>query len=378
MPLKILLLSTIILTLFSCSEPEEVVKIIEQPIAKSKISPLVKARLYKKLNTYFTDQNKYHGFNGSVLIAKNNEVVFKGYYGKADFSSKTLLDSSYSFQLASLSKQFTAAAIVILQQKGKLQFDDTITKYFPDFHYNKATIRQCLNHTAGLPKYFWVAEHKWDNDYAPTNMQMMEMFEDDDVLPYFSPGHKYAYSNTAYFVLASIIEKVSGMSYAEFLKKYIFEPLQMNNSYAYSYSYDKVVDKQLFGYRRSGRRFIKVPGTINDAIVGDKNVYSNIDDLFKWYIALNNNSIIADSNLIQMYTEGTTFKGYSIPYGFGFHIDKENNIIYHNGKWNGFRNSFRQYRDDKVLIIVLEHSSYRGFSAFVNNVKAIVDTYNFD
>lgn len=369
---------SIILILGSCGEEKRKPKAkIREITVESQLSVSAKKALAKKMDKYFVDQAKYHRFNGSVLIAKKNEVIFSGNYGIANFSSKEKLNESSIYQLASLSKQFTAAAIVLLQQEGKLAYSDTITKYFPDFHYNKVTIQQCLNHTAGLPNYYWIAEHKWENKYPPTNEQIMEMMEDDDVMPYFSAGAKYAYSNTAYMVLASVVEKISGISFADFLKENIFNPIGMNDSYVYSFTYDKERENQLYGYRKQGRRYIKIPGTINDGVVGDKNVYSTVYDLFKWYKVLNSNKLISDSSRANMYSLGKTSRGYEIPYGFGFHIDEKNNIVYHNGKWNGFRNTFRQYPDDDILIIVLEHSSYRGFSAFVNSIKGIVDEFDY-
>jgi len=377
----LLILVSFMMFLSSCDEPEEIiVEKIPEVQELGHISVKAKKALYGKLDAYFTDQQKHHYFNGSVLIVKKNQVIFEGDYGIADFSKKTKLDTSYSYQLASVSKQFTAAAIVLLQQQAKLQFDDSITKYYPDFHYSKATIRECLNHTAGLPKYFWIAEHKWEKEYPPTNQQMMQMMEDDDVLPFFSPGRKFAYSNTAYLVLAALVEKISGMSYAQFLNKYIFEPIGMSHSYVYSYTYDELRKNQLWGYRRNGRRYIKIPGTVNDAVVGDKNVYSSPADLFKWYKVLNSGKLISDSNRVQMYSLGKTSSDHQIPYGFGFHIEKElgHKVIYHNGKWNGFRNTFRQYPDNDLLIIVLEHTSYRGFSAFIKSVKRIVNSYDYD
>ncbi len=366
--------------MLSCGEPEiEVKEVSFSHVKENHISDSIKNILKNELDPFLKDQNRYHGFNGSVLIAKNKEVIFKGDFGKANFSTKEIIDSSYSFQLASLSKQFTAAAIVLLQQDGKIDYDDTITKYFPNFHYSKATIRQCLNHTAGLPKYFWIAEHKWSKDHYPTNMEMMEMMEDDDVMQYFSPGAKYTYSNTAYFVLASVIEKVSGMSYSKFLEKRIFGPLQMNNSYAFSHSYDKVKPNQISGYRPVGGRYRIIPSTINDAILGDKNIYSNKDDLFKWYLALNSSDLFNDTNRTLIYTKGKTNRGYEIPYGFGFHIEEidGHKVIYHNGKWNGFRNGFKQYPDEDLLIIVLEHSSYSGLNAFVNRIKNTVNSHSY-
>ena len=132
-------------------------------------------KVNQKLDSLFNRFNKRHDFHGSVIIANNGKVLFKNHYGFADFRQKTKINDHSVFQLASVSKQFTATAILILFEEGKLGLDDKVIKFFPDFPYQEVTVRQLMNHTSGLPKYFWLAEHKWDKDHSPSNYEMMEM-----------------------------------------------------------------------------------------------------------------------------------------------------------------------------------------------------------
>ena len=119
----------------------------------------------KKLDSIFKRVNKRHDFHGSVLVAKNGKLIFTNEYGYADFNKKTKLDKNSIFQLASVSKQFTATAVLILFERGMIGLDDQVIKYFPEFPYEKITIKHLLNHTSGLPKYFWLAEHKWKKEF---------------------------------------------------------------------------------------------------------------------------------------------------------------------------------------------------------------------
>ncbi len=154
----------------------------------------------------------------------------------------------------------------------------------------------------------------------------------------------------------------------------------MSNSYVYRFGYDTIDEDQLYGYRLyRGWKHIKIPGTVNDAITGDKNVYSTVDDLFKWINGLNAGKIISKNTLDQMYTKGITKYGKKVPYGFGFRIDDKNEekVIYHYGKWNGFSTSIKQYTDSEITIITLEHSNYRSMNNLNETVKKIVED-NFD
>ena len=334
----------------------------------------------EKLDSVFKRFNKRHDFHGSVLVAKNGKLIFSNQYGYANFSKKQKLDNNSTFQLASVSKQFTAASILILFEKGLLKLDDKVTKYYPDFPYEDVTIKHLLNHTSGLPQYFWLAEHEWKNKKAPTNSEMMKMLAEYKLQHYFKSGSRFDYSNTGYFVLASLVEKISKESYRDFVEKNIFKPLGMSNSYVYRFNQDDIEENQLYGYRvYRGWKHIKIPGTVNDAITGDKNVYSTVDDLFRWINGLNSGKIISQNTLDQMYTKGETKYGRKVPYGFGFRIDDKNEekVIYHYGKWNGFSTSIKQYTDSEITIITLEHSNYHSLNHLNETVKKIVED-NFD
>ncbi len=331
-----------------------------------------------KLDSLLKRINKIDDFHGAILVAKGKKILYQNEIGFADFKNRMPLNEESIFQLASVSKQFTAAAIMLLSERNKIKLTDTVNAYFPDFPYEDVTIENLLNHTAGLPKYFWVAEHKWQKNKAPTNSEMMALLESSNVLRFYKPGRKFDYSNTNYLVLASIVEKVSGTSFSSFLKSNIFEPLQMKHSYVYSFENDSIKENQLDGYRLyRGRSHLKIRSTINDAIVGDKNVYTTIEDLFKWTLGLNTEKLLTKESLALMYAKGETVNGREVPYGFGFRIDtKRQKRIYHHGKWNGFSSGLTRYLEDDLIVIVLEHTSYNAMKSLNEKIKKIV-TENF-
>lgn len=330
--------------------------------------------IHHKLDSLLKRINKRQDFHGSILVAKNNKIVYKNHIGFADFKTKTPINDQSEFQLASVSKQFTAVAIMMLYEQNKIKLTDTVNIYFPNFPYKNVTIQNLLNHTAGLPKYFWVTENKWHQKKPPTNSEMIDFLATTNVGRFFKPGSNFDYSNTGYFVLASIVEKVSGISFASFLKQNIFDPLEMNHSYVYSFENDPVKENQLVGYRLyRGWRHLKIGYTVNDAIVGDKNVYTTAEDLYKWNVALNTEKILTKESLDLMYSKGETSRGREIPYGFGFriHTDEEKSI-YHHGKWNGFSTGLTNYLEDDLVVIVLEHTSFNEIGELNKKIKKLV------
>jgi CubicO group peptidase (beta-lactamase class C family) len=330
----------------------------------------------QKLDSTFQRFNKRHDFHGSVLVAQGGKVVFKQHYGYANFKEKTEIDDNSVFQLASVSKQFTAAAILILKDRGQLDLDDKVTAFYPEFPYTEVTVRHLLNHTSGLPKYFWLAEHKWDKEHAPSNDEMMDLLSKEKLNPFFRPGANFDYSNTGYFVLSAIVEKISGQSFADFVDREIFKPLNMRQSFVYSFGQDSIRDGQLSGYRLYRRRWhAAIPGTVNDAVVGDKNIYSTTEDMLKWVEGLNSGRLISEESLEEMYTKGVTKYNRKVPYGFGFRIkeDADQKVIYHNGRWNGFSTSLMQYPNEDLVVITLEHSSYNSMKYLNNKVKGVVE-----
>jgi CubicO group peptidase (beta-lactamase class C family) len=324
-----------------------------------------------KLDSLLKRIHKRHDFHGAILVAKNEKIVYNSQIGFADFKKETPLNKSSIFQLASVSKQFTAAAIMLLKERNQIKLTDTVNRYFPEFPYQHVTIKNLLNHTAGLPKYFWVAEHKWQQEKAPTNTEMMALLASSNVQRFFKPGRNFDYSNTGYFVLASIVEKISGTSFSSFLKRNIFEPLEMKDSYVYSFENDSINENQLDGYRLyRGWRHLKISSTVNDAIVGDKNVYTTAEDLFKWTLGLNTGRLLTKESLDLMYSKGETVYGREVPYGFGFRIKTKS--IYHHGRWNGFSTGLTKYLEDDVVVIVLEHTSYNAIRSLNKKIKYIV------
>ena len=384
----IIILSGFILSTNSiASKKEEVAKATPITALNEKEKSIIIERYPKsktekvshKLDSLLQRINKRQDFHGSLLVAKNGKIVYNNQIGYADFKNKEPLNEASVFQLASVSKQFTAAAIMLLYERNQIKLTDTVNKYFPNFPYEHVTITNLLNHTGGLPKYFWVAEHKWKQEKAPTNSEMMTLLASSDVLRFFKPGRNFDYSNTGYIVLASIVEKISGTSFNDFVKKNIFDPLNMKDSFVYSFENDNIRANQLDGYRLyRGWRHLKINNTVNDAIVGDKNVYTTSEDLFKWTLGLNNGKLLSKESLDLMYAKGETIYGRKIPYGFGFRIDtKDQNTIYHHGKWNGFSTGLTQYQEDDLVVIVLEHTSYNAMTSLNKKVKKIV-AENFD
>ena len=346
----------------------------ESPILIERYPLLETKKVSHKLDSLLKRINKRQDFHGSLLVAKNGKVLYDSHVGYADFKKKEPLNDASVFQLASVSKQFTAAAIMLLYERNQIKLTDTVNKYFPDFPYENITIKNLLNHTSGLPRYFWVAEHEWQQKKAPTNSEMMALLESSKAQRYFKPGRNFDYSNTGYFVLASIVEKVSGHSFSAFVKTNIFEPLDMKDSFVLNSEDNNTVDNHLDGYRLyRGWRHLKINNTVNDAIVGDKNVYSSSKDLLKWTLGLNSGKLLSKESLNLMHSKGETIYGKKVPYGFGLRINtKDQNTIYHYGKWNGFSTGLTQYQEDELVVIILEHTSYNAMASLNKKVKNII------
>lgn len=378
----------VILFVFFCLSPQKEKKSLESNVSsiiqkKIKRDSSVKVEYYPekstkivsyKLDSLLKRINKRHDFHGAVLVAKNNKIVYQNQIGYADFREKASLKEASVFQLASVSKQFTAAAILQLKEKGKLKLTDTVNTYFPEFPYSNITIKNLLHHTAGLPNYFWIAENEWNKEKPPTNEDLMNVLPKSKAQRFFKPGRNFDYSNTGYFVLASIVEKVAGVSFHAYIKENIFDPLGMKDSFVFSFQNDTIRKNQLIGYRlHRGWKHLKIRGTVNDAIVGDKNVYSTPKDLFKWIYGLNSGKVLSKESLRQMYARGETKYGRKIPYGFGFRIDKKReNKIYHYGKWNGFSTALTNYLEEDLVVIVLEHTSYNSLKYLNRKIKKIM------
>jgi CubicO group peptidase (beta-lactamase class C family) len=312
-------------------------------------------------------------FNGALLVAVKGVPIFSKTYGYADFRRHREITENTPFQLASVSKQFTAMAIMMLKEQGKLSYEDTVQRFIPDFPYKGVTIRMLLNHSAGMPNYFWLTEHKWQKESIPTNKQVMALLAREKPSLYFRPGSRFDYSNTNYVVLASIVENASQMEFGKFVEENIFQPLGMNNSFVYSAALDES-PKGAKGYRRYGRGYREIPATVNDGAVGDKGVYASLVDLYKWDQALYANILVKQETLKEAFSPLILHKKYRMRYGFGFRLqeDEMGHIVYHNGKWNGFRTGIHRYIDEKATVIILNNTNKPGNTRIINEIENIL------
>ncbi|MDO9038304.1 MAG: serine hydrolase domain-containing protein [Lutibacter sp.] len=326
----------------------------------------------ENIRNYTNQLSQQYGFNGSILVAKNGKILFEEHIGRKDLRLKDPIDSSSTYQLASISKQFTAAAILLLYQEGKLDLDDFASKYLTDFPYQNIKIRHLLNHTSGLPNYMYAAEKNWKSKTPPDNEAMLNLMDKLKMQPYFKPGDRFDYSNTGYFILASIVSKVSKQSLSDFLGNRFFKPLNLTNTYVHNPN-EASKKEELIGFRRYGKSYIAIPFTVNDGVVGDKGVYSTASDLFKWNQSLEKNTILDKSILAQAFLPGKTNSGKIVPYGFGFRLKQEidSELVYHNGVWNGFSTTLRSYKADDITIIILSNNSFSSITPISEKLRVL-------
>lgn len=343
----------LMILLFSCNQKKE----------ENKFAALI--------DEYLSGQEKIYRFNGNVLVADKGEIIFQKSYGFADFDSKRMLNDSSVFELASVSKQFTATAILLLKDKGKLKLTDSLRQYFPELPYSNITIWHMLTHTSGLPDYFWLLIEKWDHKKIAFNNDMIAFLAKENLPALFEPGKKWEYSNTAYVLLASIVEKVSGQSYKEFMAENIFIPLGMKHSriyntrrslkdtitnYAYGYGYSDSLKKYILPDNDTDAAFV----VYMDGIQGDGIVNSTTTDLLKWDRAVKNHTLLNEETQKEMLKEqllsDTLNKTY---YGYGVSLGKTDlgYMISHSGGWPGYTTYLARNTDNDQTYIVLSNNS---------------------
>jgi CubicO group peptidase (beta-lactamase class C family) len=324
----------------------------------------------QKIDSFLTSLNNSGNFNGNVLFAEKGRVIYKKSFGFSNETTKEKLNDNSIFELASVSKQFTAMAIVILKEKGKLNYEDKISKYIPELsNYSNITIRNLLNHTGGLPDYMEVMDSTFDKTKIATNKDIISTLAKLKPQVLFEPNTKWEYSNTGYALLASIIEKVSGISYGDYLFKAIFKPLQMTNTFVYRRRYKpKKIANYAYGYVYSeSLKKYSLPDDLNetkqvvwlDGIVGDGTLNSTILDLLKWDRALYADKLISKENKKEIFTSSELNDKSKTDYGFGWFIEDNGvygNLVKHTGGWPGYRTLIERHtQNDKSIIVLLNY-----------------------
>ena len=283
----------------------------------------------------------------SVMVIKDGEPVVTGSYGLANLENETPVTPDTSFRLASVTKQFTATAVLMLVDDGKLGLDDAIRKYFPEFpaFADDITIRHLLQHTSGVEDYEPIYGDRFPEQVRDAGVvRIISMTEGT----YFPPGTEYRYSNSGYAILAVLVERLSGKSFAAFLEANIFKPLSMNRTLAYEAGISTVPDRA-FGYQVSDEGIELADQSAWSAVLGDGGVYTSVNELLRWDTALYEGGLLSPELRQASLTPG--FENY----GFGFRIDEYQGRkrIHHSGSTSGFRNFMARFPDERLTVIVL-------------------------
>ncbi len=362
------------LWLYGCSggavsSPETVIS-NALPDHSSALDPSERRYYEKRVSGFVDSLFSRSRFNGCVLVAKDGEIIYEKYAGFWDPAhKKDSISAATPFHLASVSKTFTAMAVLKLQEEGKLHTDDPVSNYLSGFPLDQVTIKTLLNHRSGIPNYIhYMDQLGWDRSRHVSNQDVLDFIiarrKDIQIGP---ADRRFAYSNTNYALLALVIEKVSGHPFPEFMRLNFFEPLGMNDTYVFTMA-DSA--RSLPSYFYSGKQYAF---DYFDLVYGDKNIYSTARDLLKWDQALY-------SGLFREQTIREAFAGYSFEkpginnYGLGwrmFNLRNGRKFVYHNGWWHGNRTAFYRLPEERVAIIAFSNNDVKR----VYSCKSIADIF---
>ena len=293
----------------------------------------------------------------SVIVIHKGSPIFAKGYGLADLEQRVPCSTNTNFRLASVTKQFTAMAVLMLAERKRLSLDETLAEYFPEFplYGQTITVRHLLTHTSGLLDY---------EDAIPTGTTLPVL--DQDVLrilmrqngTYFPPGTKYRYSNSGYALLALIVEQRGGLTFARFLRQHIFAPLKMPNTLAYEQGLSAVPNRA-FGYSPTDHGFQRADQSLTSSVLGDGGVYSSVLDLARWDAALYTTRLVRHKTLQHAFAPMVPTDRPGRSYGFGWYVGEYRGLkeIGHSGETRGFRTRIARFPERKFTVIILANRS---------------------
>jgi CubicO group peptidase (beta-lactamase class C family) len=332
---------------------------------------------YHKAVDEILNKNLLRGsFNGAILVAKNGDIVYEKYVGVKDarVKGKDSITAETPFQIASTGKTMTAAAVLKLWEEGKLSLDDEMSKHFPGFPYPGVTVKTLLNHRSGLPNYLYYMEKgKWDRKLQASNTEVLNTLINWQPPKAANPDKRFQYCNTNYVLLALLVEKVSGMSFPEYMKKTFFVPLAMNNSFVIGVN-EQPEHMQSFQPNNALWSL-----DFSDGPYGDKNIYSTPRDLLLWDRALNEGKVLNEKTLEAAYTPYSNEKPGIHHYGLGWRMllyPNGKKVIYHNGHWHGFNSAFARLPDEKATIIIISNKYNQGVYSTAKKLYEVFGKYN--
>jgi len=307
------------------------------------------------------------------MVRDRGRTVFERGYGCSDLRTHDKIGPSTNFRLASVTKQFTAMAVMLLVHDGKLHYDQKLTDFFPDFpaYGHAITIRELLTHTSGLPDYESLMGEQWSATHQIHDEEVLDLLKQQKVGK-FAAGESWAYSNSGYVVLGLIVAKVAGQPFSQFLAERIFKPLHMRTTLAYVSGRNEIRNRA-YGYSRNqSGEFEANDQSSTSATLGDGGVYSNLTDLAKWDDALRDHALLSAREMTAALTpvrvadgsqpfwpaqaaDDNLDPGKPVSYGFGWFLDpyKGHRRSWHFGTTSGFRTAIERFPDDQLTIIIL-------------------------
>lgn len=305
----------------------------------------------------------------AVMVIRDSDIIYSRGFGYANLQKRIPVTAMSTFRLGSVSKQFTAMAIMVLAEAGKLDYDDPVVKYIPELTaYPGITIRHLLTHTSGLPDYYDTIDTSAGmpvNADLPAELAAMGG-------PQFAPGEKYEYSNPGYEMLPLIVEKVSGQPFSQFMADHVFKPAGMDDALIYDHS-EPGIAKRVWGYEPTDDGFRLYDYDELNYITGSGGVYATLEDFFAWDKALYGDDVVSQATLRDAFTRYALNNGDEIDYGFGWRLDRYrgHRRIAHGGSWVGFRTNIARYPDEKLTIVVLTNRTDGNPGRYVDRITDI-------
>ncbi len=323
-------------------------------------------------------------FNGVVLIADKGRPIYHKAFGFTNFETRAPLDTASIFELASVSKQFTSMCIMMLQEEGKLAYDDLVEKYIPGLPYPNITIRHLLNHTSGLPDYQEIMNSHWDKTKVAGNQEIIEYLKQYHPAKNAEPNEKYEYSNTGYVLLGTIVEKAAGQDFIQMCRERIFQPLHMTSTDIRSLEEKSGLSNFALGhiYVPEKKRYVRAdsfPSSNYTIWLGNRKgpgrISSTSSDLLKWDRALYSERLVKRSSLDQAFTPAVLSNDSISNYGFGWTLRSHpvlGKVVWHNGDNPGYKTIIIRYIDADKTVIMLCNNAFEKFGEIQGVIEAMV------
>ena len=332
-------------------------------LVQSHVPGSIRAQDIQGIDSLFSALDERQGFNGNVILQQNGEVIYERSMGLADVEAGIPLDGLSVFELASSGKCYTAAAIGMLKDDGRLDFDDPVVQHLPGFPFPDISLRHLLNHVSGLPDYMEHFDAHGEPGGLACNQDVLDFLALEGTTRQFAPGDSFRYSNTGYVVLASVVEQVSGFTFDQFLQKRVFLPLGMERSLAFTLAYHPLisVDGYAYGHLKDEQGNVtatnKSPATLEvyrwglRPVQGDGNIIGSVRDHATFINALVHGELLRPRTWQEMTSSGRTNDGRPTGYGFGLYVPEGGKEFGHTGNVPGYQTFFRHLNAQDVTLV---------------------------